>query len=145
MTREASNPAFTDPHGFEQVKTRVGLLEYARFGLKLLKLVAGVRIPDDAAAHTKSALPATRITPGRSYCNVKAGKTWRLNNTQRAGIQFARAVFQPINDIDCRVLWCTCDRRRQEQGPKDIGDTGWHLGFNRRGHLPHTGVALDPE
>ena len=75
MTREASNLAFTDSHGFEQMKTRVGLLKYARFSLQLLKLVAGVRIPDDAAAHAKPALPAARITPGRSYRNVKASKT----------------------------------------------------------------------
>ena len=75
MTRQASNFTFFDPHGFEQMKTGVGLLKYARFSLQLLKLVAGVRIPDDAAAHAKPALPAARITPGRSYRNVKAGKT----------------------------------------------------------------------
>ena len=74
MTREASNLAVADTHGFEQMKTRVGLLEYPCFSLQLLKLVARIRIPDDATAHTKSALPAAQITPGRSYGNIKAGK-----------------------------------------------------------------------
>ena len=41
MTRKASNLALADTHGFKQMKTRIGLLQDARFGLQLFELVTG--------------------------------------------------------------------------------------------------------
>ncbi len=140
------------PHRLEQRQARIERGDEARFQPALGVLVVGDAVVHDARADAEFAraqtVGASRTEHQRADRHRKARVAhgaiadWRIDPTDRTGIEATRLRLQRIDDLHGAALGCARDRAAREQRGKAVSKTGlgWYLRLHGGRHLQHAAV-----